>query len=243
MKNLLSVEVAPDVEAVANGAMGSWMDEYELAPKPIRDYVQIPFILSYTNEELKKMSAETGIPIPTCKITDGHHWLSVLEQRLKKAYLGGKFQMDVAERAKHWSRDGKTIQLYSGIPKGEPYLSWTVQPCVAYAFAAPNGYTYTTDVRDKEMEVRIMTVPLDRLNEMAYWMVYYGGEVMLDVDSPTFKEFWDKSVAMDPQAFMEEYYADYVVPEYDCQYPNIPEVPLKKWNEYPYNLTYPPYPY
>lgn len=215
--------------------------------KSIREYVIIPLDITqhFTDAEIRYFCNKKGIPhkkssvgnyIGNCEPS-----MDILRQRIVKARDNGEFTNNTYDMVKWWSRDDKHVYLYSGIAKGEPYMSWSAQMFVAYQFATTPDYIELEGNSSKEMEVRVMKVPLDRINEFTYYTVGQCVEVLVDIDHPSFKEFYADSYGLTPEEAVAEN-ALFVDPFYDYNEFPIPRPLLSQYNDYPYSLCYPPYP-
>lgn len=215
--------------------------------RSIVEYVMVPFNIteSFTEAEGRQYCKGLGLPYSkstvsgmTCRSEAG---MDILRQRMMKAYAKGEFTNNTYDMTKWWSRDGKHVYLYSGIAKDEPYMSWSCQMFIAHHFTTNKELINLESNGGKEMEVRVMKVPLDRINEFTYYTIAQAMEVLVDTDHPTFKEFYAESFGLTPDEAVE-HGALFVDPFYDYPGFDFPRPLLAQWNDYPYSLAYPPYP-
>lgn len=215
--------------------------------KSITNYVQVPINIteSFTPTEVRYFCDKSGIPYTKDAarqyLIKSEIGMDILRQRILKARDKGEFTNNTHDMVKYWSRDDKHIYLYSGIAKDEPYMSWSTQMFIAYHFTTNETCIGLESNGDKEMEVRVMKVPLDRINEFTYFTVAQAMEVLVDTDHPTFKEFYADSFGLTPDD-ATKHGALFVDPLYDYSGFDLPTPLLSQYNDYPYSLCYPPYP-
>lgn len=238
--NLLSTEVAKKYGPDSVYCKDWLRDEDNNTPQCVRDYVFVPFPMVYTPKERAMIEKRMGIkvypggdPIEGCLVK-----MDILRDRLLKAHSRGEFTTNARAMVEKWSRDGEHVYLFSGIAKDQPYMSWSCQLGVAYQFATVQACINLEGHKDDEMEVRVMKVPLDKIDAFTYWAVHQAGEVLVDTSHPVFKELYAESYGLTPDE-AREMDAMYFDKRYDFDF-SFPKPLLRDWNRYPYNLIYPP---
>lgn len=151
------------------------------------------------------------------------------------------WKSNVREFAEKWSRDGECVYLYRGEDDDCPYewkTSWTFQPSAALGFI----YNKVSGRMDKKPTkvVRKLKVPLSIIDTFGIWAMPGAAEVFLDPQHINFRDLYE-----DVETYTEGECVDrnyhYLDRRYDFYF-DLPLVTLNKFNEYPFNLTYPAYP-
>lgn len=213
--------------------------------------------MNYTTTEIAKKYGDVIVNSPFEDIKNAHKSIKdfvqpfmgcweqpehIIRNNIFKALDNKEIIPNVSAAAVPWSRDGKTVQLYRGMTKGmdnRECMSWTLQPASAVFFYLQNRLKDPSLTTPLPKEVRVMTIPLDKLDEFCIWYAQAHYEVIVDTRSPLFKQYFKESESLDAEEarIRGYYYRDkrYGVP---C---DIPTPYLSQWNEYPFNLIYPPY--
>lgn len=152
------------------------------------------------------------------------------------------WKSNVRSKAEKWSRDGEYVYIYRGEDDDCPYewkTSWTFQPSVALGFIH-NARSGRLDKVPNKVVLKLK-VPLSIIDTFGVWALDGASEIFIDPRHINFRDLYEAVEVYTEEECIDLNY-HYSDSRYDYSFV-LPHVDLCLWNEYPFNLTYPPYHY